>query len=549
MTTTQVRADPRALTEVPPGARGDRFVVQRLTLRLLRRGIGFLGLAVAVYLTVEVLGYRAAYPDTAARGQIAKLAQSGAVRALPGIPEALDTPGGYAVWDGGWLLALIVGTWALLTATRLLRGEEASGRAELALCRPVTERRLAIGQLEVLGLGLLVVAVAAAVPLIVLGEPVSGSLLFGCGLAAFGAVFGAVGAVAAQVLDPRRRAVTAGAGALLLSFVVRTYANSSAGREGLLPLTPSGWLDGLDPFADDHWLGLVPLLVTAAALAAVAVLLRGSRDLGTGLLHVADAHPPRRWLLGGAVGYGWRATTGALVAWTVGCAVMTGMLGTMARSIADFMRDDPTYRDMMEQLGLDMSQPVDAYVSLMAVAMALAFGLFVCWRVGAVRQEEAEGRLDLLLVRPVPRVRWLTATFVLALVAATVVVVASGVAFWLGAVAADAGVGAWQAVGPMLQTLPLVVLYAGLTVLTFGVAPRLTVALPATGVVVGYLLDLFGPLFDWPSALVAVSPFHHLARLPSDPFSTGSAAVMTAIGLALAGLGIARFARRDLTGA
>jgi ABC-2 type transport system permease protein len=224
------------------------------------------------------------------------------------------------------------------------------------------------------------------------------------------------------------------------------------------------------------------------------------------------------------------------------------MLGTMAQSIADFMRDDPTYRDMMEQMGLDLSQPLDAYVRLMALSMALAFGLFVCWRIGAARQEEAEGRLDLLLVRPVPRVPWLAVTFGLALVAATVVIVASGVAFWLGAVAADGGVGLWQALAPMLETLPLVVLYAGLTVLTFGTLPRLTVALPATAVVVGYLLDTFGPLFSWPSWVLAGSPFHHLTRVPGDTFSVGASAVMAGAGLVLAGLGVVLFARRDVTG-
>jgi putative exporter of polyketide antibiotics len=129
---------------------------------------------------------------------------------------------------------------------------------------------------------------------------------------------------------------------MLLSFVVRTFANSSDGRMWLLPLTPSGWLDGLDPFADDHWLGLTPSLVTALAVSALAVLARGRRDAGAGLLHVRDAHRPRLWLLGSAAAYGWRATTGTLAAWAVGCAVTTAMLGTMVTSIADFIADDPS---------------------------------------------------------------------------------------------------------------------------------------------------------------------------------------------------------------
>jgi ABC-2 type transport system permease protein len=147
------------------------------------------------------------------------------------------------------------------------------------------------------------------------------------------------------------------------------------------------------------------------------------------------------------------------------------------------------------------------------------------------------------------RWRWLTATFVLALVAATLVVLAAGVALWLGALAADAGVGVGQAVGPQLGTMPVVVLFAGLTVLTFGVLPRLTVGVPVTLVVVAYLLDVFGPMFEWPSGVLALSPFHHLARLPSDPFWTTGATVMTGAGLVAAVLGIVLFSRRDVTGA
>jgi ABC-2 type transport system permease protein len=373
-----------------PGA----LAPHRLTIRLVRRSSLLMMLAAAAYMGTEILSYRAAYPNEASRDQIARLSDSLAVRALQGVPEALNTAAGFSVWDAGWLLSLIVGTWALMTATRLMRGEEDSLRAELVLCRPVSARRVATAQLAVLGLALLGIGLATALSFIALGEPVEGALLFGLGLGSFGAVFASVGALAAQVLDPRRRAVTLAAGAMLLSFVVRTFANSADERMWLLRLTPSGWLDGLDPFADDHWLGLTPSLATALVVSALAVLARGRRDTGAGLLHVRDAHPARLWLLGSATAYGWRATTGTLAAWAAGCAVTTAMLGTMVTSIADFIAEDPSYRKVLEQMGMDMSDPIDGYLRFMAIAMALAYAMFVCWRIGAVRTEEAEGRLD-----------------------------------------------------------------------------------------------------------------------------------------------------------
>ena len=83
----------------------------------------------------------------------------------------------------------------------------------------------------------------------------------------------------------------------------------------------------------------------------------------------------------------------------------------------------------------------------------------------------------------------------------------------------------------------------------FGIAPRGTVAVGASAAVVAYVLQLVGPLLEWPDWVVAVSPFHHLAAVPVDPFGLSAAIVMVVVGVALAGAGILAFERRDLVGA
>jgi ABC-2 type transport system permease protein len=49
--------------------------------------------------------------------------------------------------------------------------------------------------------------------------------------------------------------------------------------------------------------------------------------------------------------------------------------------------------------------------------------------------------------------------------------------------------------------------------------------------------------------VLGLSPFHHLAQVPVDPFAAGPAAVMVAVGVALALCGVVAFERRDLVGA
>jgi ABC-2 type transport system permease protein len=88
----------------------------------------------------------------------------------------------------------------------------------------------------------------------------------------------------------------------------------------------------------------------------------------------------------------------------------------------------------------------------------------------------------------------------------------------------------------------------GLAVLTFGVLPRLTVAVPAAVTVSGYVLTLLGPALSWPGWVIDLSPFTHLAYVPAQPFAATSAIVMAVIGCTAAACGVAAFSRRDMVG-
>jgi ABC-2 type transport system permease protein len=184
----------------------------------------------------------------------------------------------------------------------------------------------------------------------------------------------------------------------------------------------------------------------------------------------------------------------------------------------------------------------------MASYTSIAFAMFVGWRIGAFRQEEAEGRLDNLLVRGVVRWRLLTSTAVLAVGAGALLILISGVGLWAGATLVDAKVTVGQVAEPMAGTLTIVVLFVGIAVLTYGLVPRLTTAVPVTLAVLTFLLETFGQILKWPDVIVGASPFNHLARLPASPLTVTAAVVMTTLGLATAAIGIIAFARRDLKG-
>ena len=110
-------------------------VLEAIVDGLIRRGVGWLVAVVAFYVAVEVFSYEQTYPDAASRQKLAALSDDPAMRMPQGIPHAVDTPGGFAAWDAGWLLAAIIGIWA---AAR--RGTAAARRGGVrprsAFCSP-----------------------------------------------------------------------------------------------------------------------------------------------------------------------------------------------------------------------------------------------------------------------------------------------------------------------------------------------------------------------------------------------------------------------------
>jgi ABC-2 type transport system permease protein len=467
---------------------------------------------------------------------------------MQGIPGRIDTAGGFAVWDGGWMVMLVVACWATLAAVRLTRGEEDAGRAELVLSRPLTARDALAANLLVMAVTAAGVGAFGALPFLVLGEPVAGAIAWAVGLALFTVVAATMGTFVAQIFAPRRRATAVGLALVAVAYLLRAVANSAHSRSWLSTLSPFGWLDRVHVYGGNDWRWLLAPAFFAALVGGAAILLRKHRDTGTPLLRSKENYGSTLWLLGGPARFGWRLSSGVLLAWTLTLTVCAVVFGLMTQAVVDFINQDDTYRKMIQSMGMDVSVPAVGFVSYLAAFTAFPFAAFTGWRVGAVWQEESAGRLNNLLVRGVVRWRWLAVTAVDALVATAILVVATTLGVWAGAKSVGAPVGVAQVIEPFAGTIPVVVLFVGISVLMYGLLPQLTIALPVTLAVLSYVLEMVGSSLKWPGVVVGVSPFHHLARLPSQPMTSTAIAAMVTAGLLAASLGVVAFARRDLRG-
>src|SRR6266550_2677778 len=126
--------------------------VIRLDYRLLRRqSFTFAGL-LAVFALATAAGFKAAFKSAAERELLAhQLASNPGFQALYGVGRRLDTVAGFTAWRFGGNAAVIAGVWALLAVTRILKGEEESGRADLVLAGALTRTAWMVAALGVLG--------------------------------------------------------------------------------------------------------------------------------------------------------------------------------------------------------------------------------------------------------------------------------------------------------------------------------------------------------------------------------------------------------------
>ncbi len=523
--------------------------VGRLTARLIRRGTIAIAVGVGVIMVLEAFAFTQGYPDEASRAALTMWGRDPGIRMMAGQPIAVETVGGFAVWDAGLYLTLILGAWALTTATRVIRGDEEHGRSDLLLAGPIRSGRALAAQFLVLFGGCVLVGAGVGLGLAGSGAQVWGSVLFGALMIGYCATLVGLAGVACQVFATRVGALGVSASVLVGWMLLRMVSNSMDSRAWLGWLTPTGWIDQLRAFGENRWWVLLVPLVTAAVLVAAAVGLRERRDSAAGLLAGREGHRSRSWGLGSPLGFAWRAHLGVLLAWGAGVAIAALVVGAMLRTVDDFLATDQGFIDILAQMGMEVSDLTGGFVSMWAIILGLVIAVFAAFRMGATRAEEASTRAEFLLTRPVRRWRWLGGHVLCLLASVLLLSTVAATALWLGGVATGAPLTAGDAFAATFNAVPMVMVFAGLSVLVFGIAPRLTVAVGASAAVAAYVLQLVGPMLDWPGWVVAISPFHHLAAVPVDPFGMTAAMVMVVLGLALAAGGIAAFERRDLVGA
>ena len=525
-------------------------LVAQLTWRRTWKGAASVGAANVLVTVTAVLGYTAAYPDPADRVDLARsIGSNPGLTALFGETRALETMAGFTEWRVVLALALVGGIWAMFATTRVLRGEEDAGRAEVVLAGPVTRRGASAATLAgLLSVWLLCTAITVLGLVAGSGRDLGAgpAAVLGLALTSTAAVMIGVSAVTSQLAATRRRATGAAAGVLGVSYAVRVVADSTPDLRWLRWWTPLGWLEEVRPLTGADALPLVLTWLLAVALGALAVWLVARRDTGEGVWSADSSARPRTALLTGPFGLAVRLARGQALSWVLGLVGFGALIGLVARTASEAMASS-TGTELLGRLGVE-DAGARAYTGVSFVFVTLALGLVAAGQVAALRDEEASARLDVVLTRPVGRLRWLAGR---AAVACGLVVLAAAAAATGTAVAGnvgDLGVATGDLVVAGANAIPAAVLVLGLGILVFGTAPRAAAAVTYAYVAGSFLLETVGAAVELPGLLLDLSVLHHVAPAPAVDPDWRAAAVMVAIGILAAVVGGLAFTRRDLEG-
>lgn len=350
------------------------------------------------------------------------LASNPAVRAIYRLPTALTTIGGFTVWRVELFVMLLGAVWMTLATTRVVRGDEESGRLDLVLANPLSLNRSTGASLTALLAAPFLAALVVGAVLDGSGAQPAGSWLYGVGIGLLIATFLAVAALASQLVPERRRATGLAVGVVFVTFVLRMWADGSSSAGWARWLTPFGWVEDLHAFGGND---LLPLM-----------------DVGAGLIRADDRKEAGTALLSGLLAFAVRRRIGELAGWGAGVAVLGILSGGLAESLVGFPKAQPEATAMLNRMGMGAAVTPAGFVAIMNVFYAVVLAGYGIASVHGDYEDETTSRLDLPYSNRVTRAGWAGSTVVTTVAALAALTAVLGFATWVASATAHAGLSA-----------------------------------------------------------------------------------------------------------
>jgi ABC-2 type transport system permease protein len=485
-------------------------------------------------------------------------------------PIKIDTAGGYATWKYG-LTILVLAIWPILAQSAILRGEEDRGSMDVLLSLPRNRTRVALEKVAAMWTALLAMGVLVSLLTFAGGAKVSSelslgaALLFGLNLALISGVFGAIALLVSQFTQERRTAAGVTGGLLLLFIVVDMVHRVVPNTSWLSQLSPVYYYNLSKPLISGYGAnpGAIALLVAlTAVLSVAAVWLFARRDVGgvvrgPGFLHLPQ--PVERpmqsslqdgWSLRSVYLRGLAMVAMPTVWWTLAIAGFGGWMVIVVKQTVTQLRSifqgSPALGDFLKLGGGDAATNA-GILSALFIFLPVLLMAFAVTQANRWSADEEDGRLEVLLSTPQPRLRVLlgrfgalsTATVVISLITLVVTAAASAAT----GIALDGG----NLAAATLSMIPLGLLVAAIGYLFSGwLRAAVDTGLLSFLLVIWFFISFIGPGLNWPNAALRLSAFYYYGSPLVHGLPIADTLIIVGVGAVALALASLRFVRKDI---
>lgn len=385
--------------------RSDLGIMAGIVWRTRRRGILVWVIALAATMVGTAAGVAGLYDTPAKINSYAVAVTSGsALAAINGHVEGINSLGGVIQDEFGFLASFLLPLLGIGLVAGSTRREEESGRLETILGGRIARQHPVLAALAVAAAAIVATSGLFAAGLALAGVPASGAILYSAALGGLAFVFAGFAALVAQLVLHARGVYTWSLTMLAAAYVLRGIGDTA--KPWLTWLSPLGWAEKAAPFGGQRWWVLTIPAVVGVALGCAAVWLAAHRDIGSALRR-GDAGPARAtWLQRRPIGFAVWTHRPATMGWLAGGILLTAMMGSLAQQLLDAMAGNLA---LAESMGIQGGRPLDGFVAVTQLYLAVLAGGYVIQAIGTLRAEETDGRLETRLGGTLSRIRWLAA--------------------------------------------------------------------------------------------------------------------------------------------
>ncbi|HEX6478789.1 MAG TPA: ABC transporter permease subunit [Ktedonobacteraceae bacterium] len=525
-----------------------------------------LGMGLVMFEVEATVGSLISTP--AARATLVSLASSFAWNAAV---VDVDTVGGYATWKIG-IFILLIAIWPLLACSRILRGEEERGSMDVLLSLPRGRLRIALEKLAAVWTALLLMGLLIGLITFAGGKSFNAdyglgdALLFGLNLTLICGVFGSLALLVSQFTQERGTAAGVTGGLLVVFIVLDMVHRVIPNTDWISRFSPVYYYNLSKPLVPGYGTNpgaMLVLLGLSVLLSGAGLWLFARRDVGATVALPRFLRLPERavrperelpvnaWSLRSVYTRSLAKMALPTFWWTVVIAGFAAWMVVVVKQTADQLNNLATSSSFIKELIIKIGGGATSFnanlLSALFVLVPLMLMAFAVTQASSWAADEEEGRQELVLATPQPRLTVLLARFG-ALTTMTIIIgVLTLAATVLAAAASGLTLDGGNLTAATLSIIPLGLLIAALGYLFSGwLRSAIDTGLLSFLLVIWFFITFIGPGLSWPDAALRLSVFYYYGTPLLHGLSLANTLGVLAVALVALVLASWRFVYKDI---